>query len=148
MLKKKPYLLFFYSIPLILLFGFIFNNDADINIHDTYFITTVFHLSILLSFVVFLFGFTYWLIFHFKRKTYYNLPFISYLLLLVPILLLWILPNFINTDFKNIENYINNRTYFNRVENFYSTLLLLCCSSFVILIFNIGIAFFKKKKSV
>nr|WP_298996642.1 cbb3-type cytochrome c oxidase subunit I [uncultured Allomuricauda sp.] len=59
---KKPYLAFFSSIPIILLYGML-SGDAtlDINIHDTYYVIANLHLAVLISFVFGIIGGGYWI---------------------------------------------------------------------------------------
>lgn len=61
----KPYNLFFIVSILILLIGFRGSNDPnsilDINVHDTYYVISNYHCTIVLFTLYFLTGFLYWL---------------------------------------------------------------------------------------
>lgn len=66
---QKPYLLFWFSIPIIIFIGFIDRNGLlDINIHDTYFVITNIHLAILISIIFGLIGLGYWIMQETNRK--------------------------------------------------------------------------------
>ena len=60
-LFKKPHLVFFLAIPIILLIGLLGGDSAlDINIHDTYFVIAHPHIAILISIVFGIIGLGYW----------------------------------------------------------------------------------------
>ncbi len=60
---KKPHLVFFLSIPIIMLIGVLNGySTLDINIHDTYFVVAHLHLAILISILFGIIGCTYWAI--------------------------------------------------------------------------------------
>lgn len=68
-LIEKPHLIFFLSIPLIILIGILSgDNTLDINIHDTYFVIAYLHFAILISIIFGLIGFGYWIIQKVNRK--------------------------------------------------------------------------------
>ncbi|WP_405208233.1 hypothetical protein [Aquimarina sp. LLG6339-5] len=75
-LLKKPYLLFWGIIPLLLLLSYYeADQTLDINIHDTYYVFSQQQLMILVSIFFGLTGFIYWLLerFNFKTVTLLNL---------------------------------------------------------------------------
>ncbi len=60
-LIEKPHLIFLFSIPIIILSGLLSSNGTlDINIHDTYFVFSQNHLTILISIFFGIIGFGYW----------------------------------------------------------------------------------------
>ncbi len=74
-LLKKPYLIFWGVIPLLLFQSFYQDNQTlDINIHDTYYVFSQQQLLVLLSLFFALTGFIYWLLknFHFKTLILLN----------------------------------------------------------------------------
>ena len=68
-LFEKPHLLFFISVPIILLIGFFYRDSAiDFNIHDTYFVISDLHLSSLISIIYGIIGIGYWVHLKTNRK--------------------------------------------------------------------------------
>lgn len=62
-MKKTTYKLFLTTIPALLLFGFLQREDIlDINIHDTYYIISYFHLAVALSLLFSLYALGNWFI--------------------------------------------------------------------------------------
>ncbi|PKV51321.1 hypothetical protein ATE84_3396 [Aquimarina sp. MAR_2010_214] len=69
-LLKKPHLLFWSIIPLLLLLSFYkADQTLDVNVHDTYFVFSQQQLLVLLSLFFGLTGFIYWLLENFNFKT-------------------------------------------------------------------------------
>ena len=60
LINAKPHFFLWLSIPLILLIGFNDHETIDINIHDTYFVITGWHLAVLISFLFAVQGLVYW----------------------------------------------------------------------------------------
>jgi cytochrome c oxidase subunit 1 len=59
----KPQLIFFSLIPIIILSGLLSGGSAlDLNIHNTYFVISYFHLAVLISILFGLFGLGYWFV--------------------------------------------------------------------------------------
>jgi len=76
-IKEKPYLIFFISFLLLVLFALFTNhNTLEINIHDTYFVITYAHIAILIAPILLLQGVGYWIIIFFKKKLNAKLNFI------------------------------------------------------------------------
>jgi heme/copper-type cytochrome/quinol oxidase subunit 1 len=62
-LTDKPHLIFFITIPIIMLIGILSGDSVlDINVHDTYYVITHFHLAILISILFGIIGVGYWII--------------------------------------------------------------------------------------
>jgi len=59
--KQTNHYRYWAFIPLALLFGKIFDSTVDIQMHDTYFVTSRFHLCILLSILLFISGLGYFI---------------------------------------------------------------------------------------
>ena len=94
-LIKKPYLIFWLSIPLIILIGFISGDEPlDINVHDTYFVIYHIHLAILISIIFGIIGFGYWITQKANRKLSKWLNLIHVMLTIGGLLLIWILFQF------------------------------------------------------
>ena len=73
---QKPHLIFFLSIPIIILTGLLSGESTlDINIHDTYFIISYLDISILISIVFAIIGFGYWLMYKAQHKLINGLNF-------------------------------------------------------------------------
>ncbi len=68
LLINKPYLIFWISIPIIILFGILSNKVLDVNIHDTYYTMSYYHIAIVFAILFGFVGFGYWLMKKFKRK--------------------------------------------------------------------------------
>lgn len=69
-LLKKPHLIFWSIIPLLLFQSFYQDNQTlDINIHDTYFVFSQPQLLVLISLFFGLTGFIYWILENFNFKT-------------------------------------------------------------------------------
>ncbi|RZS91900.1 hypothetical protein [Aquimarina brevivitae] len=59
---KYPYLIFLLPVPLILLFGYWFgNNTLDLNIHDTYYVISYWHIAKMISLFFGILGVLYWI---------------------------------------------------------------------------------------
>ncbi|KJD33296.1 hypothetical protein PK35_05410 [Tamlana nanhaiensis] len=68
-LSNKPHLIFLIAIPVLLLVG-ILSEDAslNINVHDTYFVISFYHLSKLTAILFGIIGFGYWIMRKTNRK--------------------------------------------------------------------------------
>ena len=68
-LAGKPHLIYFLSIPMVILVGYYYDAEmGDINIHDTYIVFAVKHLCNLLGFLLGIIGLGYWLVYITKRR--------------------------------------------------------------------------------
>ena len=68
-LTEKPHLLFFLSIPLVILIGFLSGDEVvDINIHDTYFLIERLDLALMLALFVGIMGIGYWILYKTQGK--------------------------------------------------------------------------------
>lgn len=91
-LTNKPHLIFWLSIPLIMLSGFIRSiENLDINIHDTYYVFSLFDLNTLISILFAIIGLGYWIMLKANRKLSKWLNLIHIALTFGGILLIWIL---------------------------------------------------------
>ncbi|WP_143953582.1 hypothetical protein [Robertkochia solimangrovi] len=62
-LFRKPYLIYWGSIPLILILGFLVRfRTMQLNIHDTYFVIDQFSLAVLISGFALIIGIAYWML--------------------------------------------------------------------------------------
>ena len=68
-LIDKPHLPFLIAIPIIILIG-IFSGDTilDINVHDTYYVISYLHLSIIISILFVIIGIGYWIMLKANRQ--------------------------------------------------------------------------------
>ena len=106
-ITNKPHLIFWLSIPLIMLSGFVSSiENLDINIHDTYYVFSLTDLNILISVLFAIIGLGYWIMLKANRKLskWMNLTHIT--LTFGGILLIWILAqlfreSFMEYDFNN-----------------------------------------------
>ena len=91
-ITNKPHLIFWLSIPLIMLSGFVSSiENLDINIHDTYYIFSLTDLNILISVLFAIIGLGYWIMLKANRKLSKWLNLIHITLTFGGILLIWIL---------------------------------------------------------
>ena len=66
-LLKKPYKLFWGTIPIILVMStFGINSSIDFHFHDTYIVISTIHISLLFAIILGIFGFIYWI--HREKK--------------------------------------------------------------------------------
>ena len=89
---NKPHLIFWISIPIIILIGILNRNEMlDVNIHDTYFVFSKTDLTIVISFLFAIIGLGYWIILKVNRRLSKWLNLIHITLTFGGILLIWIL---------------------------------------------------------
>lgn len=102
LILQKPYKVIWLSIPILLILSLIDIGSAlDIQMHDTYFVITSFHLGILLSIILALIGFLYWLV---KEKRLINwMTFIHVIVTLLTFLIIVLaglsFKNLVQSDF-------------------------------------------------
>ena len=90
--SHKPHLIFFISIPVIILIGFINGNKMmNINVYDTYFVFDQIDLGILISILFAIIGFGYWIMQRTNRILSKRLNFVHISLTFGGILLIGIL---------------------------------------------------------
>lgn len=91
-LFQNPHLIFWISIPFIILIGFLSGNELfDINIHDTYYVFEHSSVVILISIIFGIFGFGYWIMLKANRKLSKWLNWIHIVLTIGGLFLIWIL---------------------------------------------------------
>lgn len=106
-LIEKPYLIFWTSIPIIILLGFLTKADSfGFNVHDTYFIIATNHLIILISILFGIFGLGYWIMIKTNIKLSKWLNLIHITLTVTGIILIWILAQLFRET--TMENDFNN----------------------------------------
>jgi heme/copper-type cytochrome/quinol oxidase subunit 1 len=89
---NKPYLIIWLSIPLIMLSGFISSIDKlDVNIHDTYYVFSLFDLNTLISVLFGIIGLGYWIMLKVNGKLSKWLNLIHITLTIGGILIIWVL---------------------------------------------------------
>lgn len=90
--SHKPHLIFFISIPVIILIGFINGNKMmNVNVYDTYFVFNQIDLGILISILFSIIGFGYWIMHRTNRNLSKRLNFAHIFLTFGGILLIGIL---------------------------------------------------------
>lgn len=90
--SHKPHLIFFISIPVIILIGFINGNKMmNINVLDSYFVFNQIDLAILISILFAIIGFGYWIMHRTNRNLSQRLNFAHIFLTFGGILLIGIL---------------------------------------------------------
>lgn len=118
--KIKVYHLFWIVSVLIILIGLVLNNDPnsifDINIHDTYFVISNYHISIILFLFYFLTGFGYWIIQKVFKKQLVQFLTISHSIILIgSFILYWIIyfcsaRHQVNSNFSLYDDYLSINT--------------------------------------
>ncbi len=107
---NKPHLIFLLSIPLIMLSGFLSSiNDLDINIHDTYYVFSLFDLNTLISILFGIIGLGYWIMLKANKKLSKWLNFVHIALTFGGISLIWILAQLFRESIMEY-NFNNNLT--------------------------------------
>jgi heme/copper-type cytochrome/quinol oxidase subunit 1 len=102
-ITNKPHLIFWISIPIIILFGIVNRNDMlYINVHDTYFVFSKTDLAIMLSILFAIIGLGYWMLLKASGKLSKLLNLIHMTLTFGGILLIWVLAQLFR---KSIINY-------------------------------------------
>ena len=91
-ITNKPHLIFWISIPIIILIGILNRNEMlDVNVHDTYFVFSKTDLTIVMSILFAIIGLGYWFMLKADRKLSKSLNLIHIALTFGGILLIWIL---------------------------------------------------------
>ena len=89
---NKPHLIFWISIPIIILIGLLNRNEIlDVNIHDTYFVFSKTDLTIVISILFTIIGLGYWIMLKANRKLTKWLNLTHIVLTFGGIFLMWIL---------------------------------------------------------
>ena len=143
-ITKKPFKIIGYLILIVILISiFEINHIIDIQMHDTYFVISAFHISLLFTLILVISGIIYWLIR--KRKlinwmTFFHVGILTISILTVMILLL-------------ISNYSNesiDRDYYNLGVNgqlgikFFIGLIIFVISQ-IVFFFNLVISLLKNQ---
>jgi len=103
-LIDKPYLIFWTSIPIIILLGILTKADSfGFNVHDTYFVIATNDLIILISILFGIIGLGYWIMVKANRKLSKWLNLIHIALTFGGILLIWILSQFFRESIMEFE---------------------------------------------
>lgn len=103
-LIKKPHLIFWTSIPILILFGILTKADSfGFNVHDTYFVIATNHLIILISVLFGIIGFGYWIMLKANRKLSKWLNLIHITLTFGGILLTWLLTQLFRESIAEYE---------------------------------------------
>ena len=90
-LIDNPHLIFLISIPIILLVGVLGGDHTiDLNVHDTYFVISNFHLALLISVVFGLISIGYWLIIKLRGQLSSWLSLVHIILTVGGFIILWI----------------------------------------------------------
>lgn len=99
----KPYLYFWISIPILLLYGF-FNGDGtlSVNYYDTYFIIENSYLVVILAIAFFIIGFWYWLMRKLNRKLIMWMTIIHVIITIDGIIIAFLLEHFFKDSEVNL----------------------------------------------
>ncbi len=98
-IKEKPYFLFIGLIVILLSFGFYKRMETiDINIHDTYFVTSWMYGMIVISFIYGLLGLIYFTLLKLKFKPINWMTVLHVLISIIGLIALFILPKLMRED--------------------------------------------------
>jgi len=106
---NKPYQIFWFSIPIIILFG-LTNGDnyLDVNLHDTMFVVTNSYIAKIFSVLFGLIGVGYWLMHKFRYNLSKRLNLIHIILTIGGLITIWtIILIFSESNFKYGNSYPN-----------------------------------------
>ncbi len=119
---NKPYQIFWFSIPIIILFGLTSgDNYLDVNLHDTMFVVANSYIAKIFLILFGLIGFGYWLMHKFRYKLSKWLNFIHIVLTIGGFIIIWMLILiFSESNFKYGNLYSNKIT-----RNLFLTILTL-----------------------
>ncbi len=98
-LIKNPHLIFFISIPKIIIIGILSRDNVfDINVHDSYFVMNYLDFSIMISILFAIIGFGYWIMQKVDRKLSKRLNWVHIGLTFGGTLIVWVLTKFYRTE--------------------------------------------------
>ncbi len=98
-LIKKPHLIFFISIPKIIIIGILSRDNVfDINVRDSYFVMNYLDFSIMISILFAIIGFGYWIMQKVDRKLSKRLNRVHIGLTFGGTLIVWVLTKFYRTE--------------------------------------------------
>lgn len=149
---SKPYKLIWLVIPIILGLSTIGSNGSiDIQMHDTYFVISSFHIGILFSIILGIIGFIYWLV---KGKKLVNwmtaIHLLTTILALASILIISFLPNGLfspsSYSFDTISDLTNNP--FSTASQILSALVLMAILSQLLFIVNVIMSFARNHNKI
>lgn len=136
---NRPYLIFWMSLPILLLFGLSNRNEIiTINIHDTYYVFSRIDLTFVISILFVIIGIGYWLMLKTNKKLSKWLNLIHMTLTFGGLLLIWIFAQFFR---ESIMQYTFNN---NLTLAIYLTTLITISGQLLFLI-NLINAFIKKE---
>ena len=141
MKNVKLYWLFWIWIPVLLFFGVFFNKEMDIQMHDTYLVTTKFHLAVLFSIFLFFSGVGYFLFRNFGLNKKLGIIHIFLTVMGTILFVISILTQLASSP----ENYLNIDFYLNTTIGF-AIAILLIITGFVIYLINLLLTGIKKIK--
>ncbi|WP_299104425.1 hypothetical protein [uncultured Tenacibaculum sp.] len=146
--------LFFLTLSIFIFFIGLFGGDKtlDINVHDTYFVFTLYHFSILISTIFFIVSLVYYLLKKFKRKPLRFLSIIHVLLTLVSLGAIYYSIYFHTNNnlprnyYKNTHPLLDGLTFVDISTTI--SFLVFPITIFLIFPLNIIIGSFRKEKAI
>jgi hypothetical protein len=110
-LINKPHLIFWISIPFIVLSGFISSEEVlDFNIYDTYFVISLLYVNTLIAILFGIIGLGYWIMLKTKRPLSKWMNFFHIILTFGCPILIWILAQFYRESIMEYD-FNNNLTF-------------------------------------
>jgi heme/copper-type cytochrome/quinol oxidase subunit 1 len=143
-ITNKPYLIFWLSIPLIMLSGIISSiDDLVFNVHDTYYVFSLLELNILVSILFGIIGLGYWMIIRINKRLSVWMNLIHIVLTFGGILLIWILGQFYRKP--ETETLLSDFEINNNLDHAIFIAVLIVISVQVFYLINISLGIIKKK---
>ncbi len=143
---KKPFILFWIIIPLIIILGHSKKDHTlDFNVHDTYYVVSQYHVSIIFSKFLGIIGLLYFILIRLKCNLSNTLNLIHWFCTFVGITFLLDVFSFFNLNFFIEERYYTN-TNIPNVTIFYYLLLMLLGQ--VIFVINMVRGFLRRRKAL
>ncbi len=103
-LIKNPHLIFFISIPKIIIIGILSRDNVfDINVRDSYFVMNYLDFSIMISILFAIIGFGYWIMQKVDRKLSKRLNWVHIGLTFGGTLIVWVLTKFYRTEIMDYK---------------------------------------------
>ncbi len=141
---RQPYLVFFGVIPILLLVG-VLNRDfiVDINVHDTYYVISCYHLSMLHSIIFALIGLGYWLMYRAKRKLSKWLNLLHLVATIGGMLVFWVSPFVFDKEYKDPYNVLLDGLP--TVDLIFIIVTLMIVFGQLLYVFNMILGIFRKR---
>lgn len=132
---NKPYRSIWIAVPVIISLSLIgLNGVMDVQMHDTYFVISLFHVGVIFSLFLGLAGFIYWL---FRKRRLVNWMTVTHIAITISAFVLVLLSGLISNGSLEVSRSVNQ---------FLLPIIILVVLSQLIFIVNLIIALIRKKR--